>query len=232
MTSRVVAVAALCSGLALGACREGGAPPPRAAPSAASAPALGATPGIAVKGRIHADLPEMTFTLLADGAPQPAGVLHVRAIEIRRGGAAEVWQRIDGLATDTPWTAAAPGFELLDMNFDGYADIRLVESRPAGPNVPYLNWLYDPAGGRFVASRALDEITSPRFDAAARELRSDWRDSATRYGTDIYVFRDGQPVPERRETRDYKRPGVYTRQVSRWIDGAWKVVETGEGRDP
>ena len=210
---------------------------PSALPIALSAlpvaPTSAASAGhaITVKARIHPDLPETSFTLVADNAPESAGVLRVRAIEIRRGNVAEPSQRIEGLATDTPWSATAPGFEVLDMNFDGYADIRLVESRPAGPNLPYLNWLYEPASGRFVESRALNQITSPRFDASARELRSDWRDSATRYGTDVFAFRDGQPVPLRRETKVYQRPGVFTLQLSRWTDGAWRVVETREGRD-
>ena len=74
------------------------------------------------------------------------------------------------------------------MNFDGYGDIRLVEFQPAGPNVPYLNWLFDPTSGCFVENRALNAITSPQFDPATREIRSNWRDGATRYGTDVYVL--------------------------------------------
>jgi hypothetical protein len=238
MAIRVLALTALGAILWLSACREPVAPPP-AVPSvvapvvAPAAPVTAASGGhaITIKARIHPDLPEASFTLVADSAPEPAGVLHVRAIEIRRGNVAEPAQRIEGLATDSPWSATAPPFEVLDMNFDGYGDIRLVGSRPAGPNVPYLNWLYDPASGRFVESRALNEITSPRFDSTARELRSDWRDSATRYGTDIYAFREGQLLPLRREAKNYKRPGEFTLQVSRWTDGAWRVVETREGRD-
>jgi hypothetical protein len=229
MVRRGAALVILCSCLWLGACRES-IELPSAAPAAASA--TNTSHNVTIKGRIHADLTEMTFTLVGDSAPESDGVLRVRAIEIRRGTEAEPWQRIGGLVTETPSSVAAPGLELLDMNFDGYADIHLVEARPAGPNVPYLNWLYDPASGRFVENRALNAIASPRFDAQKREVRSDWRDGAARYGTDIYVFRDGQPVPVRREANEYKRPGVYALQVSRWVDGAWQVVETRERRDP
>lgn len=242
MANRVLALTAMGASLWLGACREPVAPPQAATPAvppvaapvvAPAAPSTAPSRGhaITIKARIHPDLPETSFTLVADGAPEPAGVLRVRAIEIRRGNVAEPAQRIEGLATDSPWSAAAPPLEVLDMNFDGYGDIRLVERRPAGPNVPYLNWLYDPASGRFVENRALNEITSPRFDSASRELRSDWRDNATRYGTDVYTFRDDQLLPLRREAKDYKRAGVFTLQVSRWTDGAWRVVETREGRD-
>lgn len=187
---------------------------------------------VTINGRIHADQPESQFTLLADGPPQDTGVLHVRAIEIRRTGTAEPVQRIDGLATDTPWSASAPGLQLLDMNFDGYTDMRLIDGRPAGPNVPYLNWLYEPAGNRFTASPALDAITAPRFDAVAREVHSDWRDGASRYGSDSYAFRDGTLIPLRREIKNYQQAGVFTLEISRWEDGAWRVIETRDGRDP
>ncbi len=61
---------------------------------------------------------------MTDGAPGDVGVLQVRAIEVRYADAAAPAQRIDGLATDTPWSASAPGLALLDMNFDGYQDLR------------------------------------------------------------------------------------------------------------
>jgi hypothetical protein len=226
------ALSSLVASLWLGACREAAAPAPATPPPAPSAAATSADYRVTVQGRIHADLPEMSFTLVTDSGPQTASRLRVRSIEIRRGAEVQPWQRISGLDTETPRTEGAPELEVRDLNFDGYADIRLIERLPAGPDVPYLNWLYDPASGRFVESPALNAITAPQFDAAAREIRSDWRESATRYGTDIYALRDGQPVLVRRETKDYKRPGVYTRQVLRRVDGDWHVIETREGRDP
>ena len=226
-------------GLGLAGCDRAPAPAPPAAASgpvaAAPAPAASVAEGgfaTSITARIHPDLPEMNFTLRADVPPDASGTLFVNAIEIRLGTDTEPAQRITGLDTQTPWSAQAPGLEAVDMNFDGYADIRLVESRPAGPNLPYLHWLYDPASGRFVACAALNDLGSPRPDAAARELVSDWRDSATRYGTDHHAFQGGQLVPLRREARDYKGPGVYTLTASRWVDGRWQVVQSRPGRDP
>lgn len=213
--------ALLLAACTLLACQDRGTPP--AARAAAPAAALAVH-------RVTLSAPGLDVALEAAAAPGTDAVLRVRAIEIRRDGAPP--QRIEGLDTQTPWTPEAPGAQLLDMNFDGQPDLRLIEARPAGPDVPYLNWLYEPASGRYVASPALNAIASPRFDAAARLLHADWRDGATRYGTDTFVFRDGQPVPVRREVREYMRPGAYTLQVSNWVDGAWRVVETREGRDP
>src|SRR5690606_4614810 len=111
---------------------------------------------------------------------------------------------------------------VLDMNFDGYADFRLIERTTAGPNTPYLNWLFDPSLRKFVASPELNEIASAHFDMAKREIRSDWRDGATRYGSDIYVYRDGRPVRVRSEEKTYREPGVYTLKKMQLVDGAWK----------
>jgi hypothetical protein len=247
---QALAITTLAASVWLSACQERAAAPPAAivpAPASEAAPAPATAPAapaavapppaparyaVTIKGRIHPDLPESRFTLLADGAPQETGVLHVRTIEIRRTDTADPAQRIDGLATDTPWSVSAPGFELLDMNFDGYADMRMIESRPAGPNLPYLNWLYDPTNSQFVASPVLNTIPAARFDAAAREVHSEWRDSASRYGRDTYAFRDGQLVPLRREEKNYRQAGVFTLRISRWADGAWRAVETRDGRDP
>jgi hypothetical protein len=182
--------------------------------------------------RIHAELPEFTFTLVGDPVSESKDLLHVKKIEVRRGASSAPIQVIEGLDTATPISSNLPALAVLDMNFDGYADIRLVESQPAGPNIPYLNWLFDPGSGRFVESPALNAITSPQFDPATREIRSNWRDGATRYGTDVYVVEKDGPVLVRKELKVYKDPGVYTSQVSEFVDGVWKIVEQREVRDP
>jgi hypothetical protein len=181
--------------------------------------------------RIHPTLPEYSFTLVSDRSSDNSQTLQVKRIEIRRGGETEPFQIIEGLDAATPLQLGPP-LSMVDMNFDGYGDIRLIELQPAGPNVPYLNWLFDPASGRFVESRALNEITSPQFDAATREIRSEWRDGPTRYGTDIYVYKQGEPVLVRKESKEYRQPGVYTLRVSQLVDGAWKTVEQREVREP
>jgi hypothetical protein len=230
---------ALASGLALGACSEKVEPTPAAAKPAASANAASpAAPpaGVTVRARIHADGPETAFTLVAEAPADAGAALNVRAIEIRRNGAADVTQRIEGLSTSTPSSAESPGLDVLDLNFDGHADIRLIESQPAGPNVPYRHWLYQPATGLFVAATALDALGAPQPDAGHRELRVDWRDGATRSGSDFYVWQAGKPeaalVPVRKESRQYTKPGAYTLSVSVPEGDRWRVVSQKKMREP
>jgi hypothetical protein len=174
---------------------------------------------------IHATLPEFTFTLVGDTADASSETVRVRRIEIHSGKAAEPVQVIGDLETETPTIDARPAFDFVDMNFDGYTDIRLIERQAAGPNTPYLNWLFDPTVRKFVASPELNEIASAQFDSTKREIHSDWRDGATRYGTDVYVYRDGKPVLVRKEERNYQAPGVYTFKRSERVDGTWKTLE-------
>jgi hypothetical protein len=240
-------IVALAGGLGLCGCSERAEPQPAATPQAAagaaraaSAPATvapaAARAGVTVRARIHADLPEMAFTLVAEPPADGGAALNVRAIQIRRDGAAGVAQRIEGLSTATPSSAESPGLEVLDLNFDGYADIRLIESQPAGPNVPYRHWLYEPATGQFVAAAALDALGAPQPDAARRELRVDWRDGATRSGSDFYVWQAGKPgsalVPVRKESRQFTSPGAFTLSVSVPEDDRWRVVSQKKMREP
>lgn len=178
-----------------------------------------------LRASIHPGLPEFSFTLRGEPPDASGGIFRVESIEIRRGAAADPIQVIEGLDTETPLSENSPGIEVLDMNFDDYGDLRIVEFPPAGPNVPYLNWLFDPASARFVRAAELDAIGSPVFDRATRRIRSAWRDGATRYGTDVYSVVEGKPVLVRKELKEYSKPGVYRWTVLERIEGDWKTVE-------
>lgn len=216
--------------IALGACRSEEPGEPAQPQQATPPPARQAAPGPTIRRQIHPSLPEFSFTLV--GKPDAAGeTLAVERIEIREVGQASPLQAIGELEAQAPLRENAKPLEVLDMNFDGYADLRLMQFRAAGPNVPYLNWLFDPASRQFVRSPALDEIPSARYDADKREIHSEWRDGPNRYGTHVYVYVAGKPVLVRKEERIYQAPGVYTLTRSQLVDGAWKTVEVREVRE-
>jgi hypothetical protein len=226
-----VALAAATCCLLFGACRgkqDNVANPSQSSQTAETTRQAAST--ATFRFRIHPTLPEYSFTLVGVSSDN-SETFHVKRIEIRRGAETEPFQVLEGLKTATPLQPAPP-LSVVDMNFDGYRDIRLIDLQPAGPNVPYLNWLFEPASARFVESQALNAITSPQFDASTGEIRSEWRDGPTRYGTDIYVYRQGEPVLVRKESKEYRREGVYTLRVSKLVNGAWETVEQREVREP
>ena len=85
-----------------------------------------------------------------------------------------------------------------DMNYDGNDDFRVVRNQPASGNVPYVYYIYDPATRNFVYNKAYENITSPEFPATS-EIRSQWRESAAKWGIDTYTVANNTPRLTRRE---------------------------------
>jgi len=86
-----------------------------------------------------------------------------------------------------------------DMNYDGFDDFRIIKNLPAGPNIPYLYYLYVPTTRQFVYSEAYANITSPEFIGNS-QIRSQWRESAAKWGIDTYTITNNIPKLTQRET--------------------------------
>lgn len=94
-------------------------------------------------------------------------------------------------------------FVLEDMNFDGYADMRLMQFVTASANIPYFSWLWDPALGTFVYSESLSAISSPLFDPETQEIHGFERDGANKYIEITYQYIDRVPAIVQRVTTVY-----------------------------
>ena len=180
---------------------------------------------ILCKGRISQILPELLFSL--SWHMDEFGDRVVGKVEIAREGEAEPFQIVEDAGSRAAEAIPANGFELIDMNFDGYHDLRLIAEGTAGPNVLYRNWLWLQDRQRFAANAALDEIVSPEFDPDTQEIVSRWRSSAAEGGVDIYAWEEGVPVLIHRETDRYAGPSDCTRIFYDRIDG--ELRETGTG---
>jgi len=86
-----------------------------------------------------------------------------------------------------------------DMNYDGNDDFRVVRYLPAGTNIPYVYYLFDPATSKFIYNEAYGKITSPEFPGNM-EIRSQWRENAGKWGIDTYIIDNNNPVLSKRET--------------------------------
>ena len=180
---------------------------------------------IVCEGRISPVLPELYFSL--SWRLDEFGDRAVDTVHIRRKGEVEAFQTIENVASHAAGQIPGNGFELIDVNFDGYHDLRLIAEGTAGPNVLYRNWLWAPDEEIFVGNAALDEIVSPEFDPETQEIVSRWRSSAAQGGVDIYVWEEGQTVLIHRETDGYAGPSACTRTFFDRIDG--ELRETGTG---
>lgn len=84
-------------------------------------------------------------------------------------------------------------FLVEDMNFDGKKDFRLLEFLPAGPNIPYLYWIYNPENEVFEKNKKYGKITSPTFDQDKQQINSTWRNGCCEHGRDVYMIKNESP---------------------------------------
>jgi len=130
--------------------------------------------------------------LVADAMPKETDdgddAPYVSAIRIYRQGR---------LAQELPTDSQGPGSvfipSLVDVNFDGFPDLTIALSLPAGPNIPQQAWLFDPRTQRFVdAPETLQAITSPEFDNRFKTIVSQWRNGCCEHGVTTYRWRGNQ----------------------------------------
>lgn len=136
-------------------------------------------------------------------------------------------QTLKPVDSHAPMSVVANGFEFIDMNFDGYADLRLVKTMTAGANVFYSNWLWTPEKRIFVKDDALDALSSPGFDSETQEVSAHNRKSASDYQTDFYAYDGPVLVLTHRESDHHDSGSQCKRTYFDRIGDDWK--ETGAG---
>jgi hypothetical protein len=96
---------------------------------------------------------------------------------------------VQTLPTDSQGTCDMFLPEIVDINFDGYPDLVLAQTLPAGPDVTYDYWIYDPAQGKMVsASAEMGDVTSPDFDPVNKIISVSWRASCCEDGVTTYKW--------------------------------------------
>lgn len=207
------------------------AAPPALTPESGPTVTPGAGPPAVVAGEvaryqagIHSTLPDFTFVFTGEVLDAAGNLARVERLEVWQSGAPAPLQVEAGLDAETP-LAYPEAFVIEDLNFDGYADLRLIAFLPAGANVPYLYWLFDPQQGLFVRNTQLEAITSPEVDVANQQLLSSWRAGAATYGADTWMWLNGAPVMVRQETREYLDADRYRLTLRELRAGELVVVE-------
>jgi len=80
---------------------------------------------------------------------------------------------------------------LMDVNFDGYADIKLATSTSAGPNMGYDYWLYEPKTGVFRATKLGEQLSGfdVMLDAKTKTINVNGRSSCCSWNITTYAWR-------------------------------------------
>lgn len=120
------------------------------------------------------------------------------------------------------------GFVIEDMNFDGYADIRIVEFLPAGPNIPYTCWVWDNKINQYVFHPALSAITSLEIDYDNKLIYNFGRSSASEHFETYYGYINGELL-QVKEVRtgflDETDPNQGYSITHELIDGQWIITQ-------
>lgn len=116
-------------------------------------------------------------------------------------------------------------FAIEDMNFDRKKDFRLMEFLPAGPNVPFLYWIYNPKKELFEENKNYGEITSPEFDYEKKQINSTWRNGCCEHGQDTYEIKKRIPKLIERFISGEDSQGYGYTETWKLIKGKLELIE-------
>lgn len=204
--------------------QEGEAAAPLSAATCTAPPDVRPGAPMICRGRLSANGPDIEVRM--DWRPSALGdQAEIHRLEIHRAGEDQPFQAIEGIDSIAFYEAEANGFELIDLNFDGWRDLRLIAFQPPGPNLPYLSWLWNPQTERFERAGMLDEIANARPDPQRRELVGFWRTAPDTYVTQAYRWQGEALEPVWRATERYALGAedavLCERRRERWQAGAW-----------
>ncbi len=131
-------------------------------------------------------------------------------------------RRVQSLAMPTTpddWDMAAP--RIVEMNFDGWPDLLVLDMGNALPNWLYRAWLFDPGRGQMVQ---VEVPTSPAFDYTSKRVTSFTHDGAGSYTQSVFQW-NGVTLDKVAFAESYQMPVrvgdqiLYCRMVPEFRDG-------------
>jgi hypothetical protein len=119
----------------------------------------------------------------------------VDAITVTTKGEKEPYARIavDNMLCPCPTEDGQfPGVQLMDFDFDGRKDIRVMRAAKDLTLPEHRYWLWDNAARTFTPSALLDSIKEPMFDYERQLVSSQWYDGPVHRGGSTFRFQDGK----------------------------------------
>jgi hypothetical protein len=173
--------------------------------------------------RIHDSLPPYHFTLIHD--PELGAV---QRILVTRGDEERPLQSLTGFPEPKPAPDGHDDAAVVDINFDGYRDLRLLGG--ATGNRSFLWWLFHPGTGKFAYAPALADMGNPIPDPATRTIRTRAsRGMAGQVFTEgTYAWEGGAPLLVHQVRQDWSEARkAFVRTVAKRVNGALRPVRHG-----
>jgi hypothetical protein len=182
--------------------------------------------------KIHPDLPDFTFELTGVLKGKTANLKTLKVYRTKPDNShppqvikeTKSFQIITELDTPMKADEVDKYFKTEDVNFDGYLDLRLMETATT-ENSHYRFWLFNPKMAIFVENTDLKELPSLTIDADKKQIIATWKDSTTHEGTDYYQFINSKLLLIRQELKDYLEAGVYQLTIKERHNGEMKRVK-------
>jgi len=147
-----------------------------------------------VKNKTHASfsvkinnvLPKFTFIIhgkFKSSQQLKGNFFHPSYVEIKESSTAKLIQKIEnkgrfdnnGDGYSESDFASADFVQMVDLNQDGYLDLRILYNTGATGNNWYATFLYDPANGRFKYHEALSRLSAVTVDQKSKLIKTYWR---------------------------------------------------------
>ncbi len=145
------------------------------------------------------------YTFAVYGDREASSVTAYAVQVVSPDGKEQVLQEFESLL---PVNSETDALVIEDVNFDGYADLRVMEYLPGGSsNIPFFYWVYQPATEEFVPAPAYASVLSPELDVDNRQLLSRQKLSANEFVTEFYNPQGDAPNLVRKEVRTYAADG-------------------------
>ncbi|WP_455715720.1 leucine-rich repeat domain-containing protein [Anaerosporobacter sp.] len=150
--------------------------------------------------KLQDDMPEFTFDL-SSYLDKKTYKYAVQTITITNTNDGTILQTIDipelslfGQTNISVSDRDTMGFELEDVNFDGYKDIRLYDILNGTYRVEWIYLVWNPDKALFVSDKRLNEIPLATFDQEKQLIYGTERGSAGDHDDSTYKYINGEPT--------------------------------------
>jgi hypothetical protein len=179
---------------------------------------------------IHPKLPLFTFHF-AGQADNTFGNL-----DITSGTSSEVIQTIEN-STDPNAIAPAKAesaLTVVDANFDGYKDLKLLSTCGVTGNCSYDFYLYDPRANEFVHNDFLSGLVTPSFDQQKKQVLTSSNSSVYDTQSETYRYEnDGRYTLIRKEASTWDRDArTITQRTYEIRNGQMELVDSKTTPEP
>lgn len=141
--------------------------------------------------KINDKLPEFNFNIIGRFDKNEDFIpLHV---EIRNVSDGKFMQKLI-VSDNSGYSQMEDIVQLVDLNFDGYLDLRILLNAGATGNDWYDSFIYDPLSGKFKHNKVLSKMSALKVDADSKQLTSYYSGGACEENWDYYKFVKGNLV--------------------------------------